>query len=127
LDAPSSGRPAGSGTEDFTADELAHALAESRRKAGDLMTVADSLDRKLPGTKAQLRDGIITFTKAQIISNATALLNVREARAAEKRVLGRAGRLTPGGLAAAIRQAVMEVAPKKAKEHREHAARQARV
>ena len=127
LDAPSSGRPAGSGTEDFTADEIAHALAESRRKAGELMTVADSLGSKLPGTKAQLRDGIITFTKAQIISNATALLNVREARAAEQRVLGRAGRLTPGGLKAAIRQAVMEVAPKKAKEHREHAAKQMRV
>src|SRR5690242_15401716 len=127
LDAPSSGRPAGSGTEDFTADEIAHALAESRRKAGELMTVADSLDGKLPGTRAALRDGVITLVKAQIISRAVAVLTAREARAAEQRVLGRAGRLTPGGLAAAIRQAVMEVAPEKAKDHREHAAKQARV
>jgi hypothetical protein len=127
LEVPSSGRPAGSGTEDFTADEVAHALAESWRKAGELMTVADSLGSKLPGTRAALRDGVITLVKAQIISRAVAVLTAREAQAAEKLVLGRAGRLTPGGLAAAIRQAVMEVAPKKAKEHREHAAKQARV
>ena len=127
LDAPSSGRPAGSGTEDFTADEIAHALAESRRKAGELMTVADSLGSKLPGTRAALRDGVITLVKAQIISNAVTVLSAREAKAAERRVLGRAGRLTPGSLREAIRQAVMEVAPKKAKDHREHAAKQARV
>jgi len=127
LEVPSSGRPAGIGPDDFCADEVAHALAESRRKAGDLMTVADSLDGKLPGTRAALRDGVITLVKAQIISRAVAVLTAREARAAEQRVLGRAGRLTPGGLSAAIRQAVMEVAPKKAKDHREHAARQARV
>jgi hypothetical protein len=127
LEVPSSGRPAGSGHDDFCADEIAHALAESRRKAGDLLTAADALDGKLPGTKAALRDGVITLVKAQIITRAVAVLTAKEARAAERRVLGRAGRLTPGGLAAAIRQAVMEVAPKKAKDHREHAAKQARV
>ncbi|HET9975649.1 MAG TPA: DUF222 domain-containing protein, partial [Streptosporangiaceae bacterium] len=127
LDVPSSGRPAGSGTEDFTADEIAHALAESRRKAGELMAVADSLDAKLPGTKTALRDGVITLAKAQIISNAVAVLTAKEARAAEQLVLGRAGRLTPGGLREAIAKAVMEVAPKKAEDRREHAAKQARV
>ena len=127
LDAPSSGRPAGSGTDDFCADELAHVLAESRRAAGDLMTTADRLDAKLPGTRAALRDGIITLIKARMITRAVAVLTAKEAGAAENRVLGRAGRLTPGGLSAAIRQAVMDVAPKKAKDQREHAARQARV
>jgi hypothetical protein len=42
-------------------------------------------------------------------------------------VLGRAGRLTPGGLREAIARAVLEVAPDKAKDRREHAARTARV
>ena len=37
------------------------------------------------------------------------------------------GRLTPGGLRAAIAHAVMEVAPEKAKERREAAAKDARV
>jgi hypothetical protein len=39
----------------------------------------------------------------------------------------RAGRLTPGSLRAAIKRAVMQVSPEKARQRREHAARQARV
>ena len=46
---------------------------------------------------------------------------------AEALVLGRAGRLTPGGLRAAIARAVMDVAPEKARKRREQAARDARV
>ena len=42
-------------------------------------------------------------------------------------MLGRAGRLTPGGLRAAIARAVMEVAPAKARRRREQAAKDARV
>src|SRR6185437_11594445 len=125
--APACGRPAGAGDDDFCADELAHALAESRRKAGELMTVADSLDAKLPGTRAALRDGVLTLVKAQIIAHAVTVLTAKEARAAEQLVLGRAGRLTPGGLREAIARAVLEVAPGKAKDRREHAARSARV
>ena len=42
-------------------------------------------------------------------------------------MLGRAGRLTPGSLRAAVASAVMEVAPDKARRRREAAARDARV
>ena len=62
-----------------------------------------------------------------IIARATAVLDPAEARAAEELVLDRAGRLTPGGLRAAIARAVMEVAPEKAKKRREVAAKFARV
>src|SRR5207247_7113041 len=65
--------------------------------------------------------------EAEIIVRATALLDPFEARAAEAGVLDRAARLTPGGLRAAIARAVMEVAPEKARERREAAARDARV
>ncbi len=65
--------------------------------------------------------------KAQIIAWATVLLDAEEARAAEELVLGRAGRLTPGGLRSAIAQAVMAVAPQKARKRREEAAKDARV
>src|SRR6185437_10862334 len=58
---------------------------------------------------------------------ATGLLDPAEAAAAEAEVLDRAGRLTPGSLRAAIARAVVEVAPKKAKERRETAERFARV
>jgi len=113
--------------DEFTADELAAALGESRGQADGLLTLAQALAVKLPGTRAALRDGVITRGKAEIIAWATALLDEAEARAAEQKVLDRAGRLTPGGLRAAIARAVIEVAPDKARQRREAAARDARV
>src|SRR5205809_8029065 len=65
---------------------------------------------------AAFRDGILRQSKVAIIARATAVLDPAEARAAERLVLDRAGRLTPGALRAAIARAVMEVAPKKAKK-----------
>ena len=55
------------------------------------------------------------------------MLDPGEARAAEGKVLDRAGRLTPGGLRSAIARAVMQVAPEKARRRREEAAKDARV
>jgi len=112
---------------EFIDDELASALAESRAAAGTLLDLARDLAVRLPGTAAALRDGIVSRYKAQLIAQATALLDKAESRAAEAAVLDRAGRLTPGGLRAAIARAVMEVAPEKAKERREAATREARV
>ncbi len=114
-------------TDEFTADDLAYALGESRGRAGALLTCARDLETRLPGTKAALRDGAITRYKAEIIMYATQLLDPAEARAAEAKVLDRAGRLAPSGLRAAIARAVMEVAPEKAQKRREQAARDARV
>src|ERR1700750_1120900 len=98
-----------------------------RAAAGTLLDLARDLAVRLPGTAAALRDGIVSRYKAQLIAQATALLDKAESRAAEAAVLDRAGRLTPGGLRAAIARAVMEVAPEKAKERREAATRGARV
>jgi hypothetical protein len=113
---------------EFTEDELGHVLAESRRRAEDLLTLAQALETRLPGTRAALRDGILTSAKAQIIVSLTALLDPDEARQAEAMVLDRAGRLTPGGLRAAIARVVIDVAPDKARKRREEAAnRDARV
>ena len=112
---------------EFTADEIAAALGESRTRGYDLLGLADHLDTRLPGTRAALLDGTISLGKARLIATATALLEPDEAAAAEDKVLDRAGRLTPGGLRAAIARAVIEVAPEKARERRETAARFARV
>ena len=113
--------------DEFAADLLAYSLAESRGHAEILLDLAQTLHTRLPGTLAALLDGTITRYKAEIITRATALLDDAEARAAEAEVLDRAGRLTPGGLRAAIARAVMEVAPKKARERRETAAKDTRV
>ena len=112
---------------EFTADQLAYALGESRARADDLLGLADHLQARLPGTAAALLDGTISLGKARVIATATALLDPAEARAAETKVLDRAAGLTPGGLRAAIARAVMEVAPEKAKKRREVAAKFARV
>jgi hypothetical protein len=112
---------------EFTADEIACALGESRSRAYELMDTADHLDTRLPGTRAALCDGTLSLYKARLIAAASALLDPAEARAAEGKVLDRAARLTPGALRAAIARAVMEVAPDKARRRRETAARDARV
>jgi uncharacterized protein DUF222 len=112
---------------EFTADELAYALGESRARADSLIGMAQAFEARLPGTAAALEDGSISRYKAEIIARATALLADGEARAAEAEVLDRAAGLTPAGLRAAIARAVMAAAPKTAKERRETAAKDARV
>ena len=92
-----------------------------------MLDLAWDLEVRLPGTKAAFRAGTLRHAKAQIIAWATAMLDPGEARAAEGKVLGRAGRLTPGGLRSAIARAVMEVAPQKARKRREDAEKDARV
>src|SRR6185312_13098475 len=101
--------------------------AESRSAADAVLGLAYDLEVKLPGTKAAFYDGVLRQSKVAIIARATAVLDPAEARAAERLVLDRAGRLTPGALRAAIARAVMEVAPEKAKKRREVAAKFARV
>jgi hypothetical protein len=112
---------------EFTRDQLAFALGESRAAADALLTVAWHLATRLDGTLGALRDGIITRNKAELIVRLTQYLDDDEARAVEAKILGRAGRLTPGSLRAALARAVMEVAPEKAKERREKAAKTAGV
>ena len=112
---------------EFTTDQVACALGESRWRADELMGTAGHLDSHLPGTNAALRDGTLSLGKARIIATATGLLDPDEARAAEAGVLDRAAALTPGGLRAAIARAVMEAAPEKARKRRETAVKFARV
>jgi hypothetical protein len=113
--------------DEFTTVEVSGVLAESRPGADALLGLAYDLAVRLPGTAAAFRDGILRQSKVAIIARATMLLDPAEARAAEQKVLDRAGRLTPGGLRAAIARAVMEVAPEKARQRREVAEKFARV
>ncbi len=113
--------------EEFTEAELTDALAETRWQAEAMLSLAHDLEVKLPGTRAAFRAGILRHSKVAIIAAALTALDPGEARAAEALVLGRAGRLTPGGLRAAVARAVIEVAPDKARKRRERAQRDARV
>jgi hypothetical protein len=112
---------------EFTRDQLAYALGESRGQADALLTLAWHLATRLTGTLDTLRDGTITRPKAELIVWPTRHLDDDEAAKVEAKVLGRAGRLTPAGLRSAVARAVMEVAPEKARKRREEAARDTRV
>jgi len=112
---------------EFTEVELADALAETRAAADGMLQLARDLEVRLPGTRAAFWSGVLRLSKVEIIARATAHLDPAEARAAEALVLGRAGRLTPGGLRAAIKRAAIEVAPGKAAERRDKERRNARV
>jgi hypothetical protein len=113
--------------DEFAVDELRMLLAEHRGAAEDLMSRAHDLAVKLPETMRLFLAGRLRESRVKIIVFATAPLDPAEARAAEQLVLGRAGRLTPGGLREAIARAVMEVAPEKARNRREAARKDARV
>jgi hypothetical protein len=129
---PEDGFEAGPGqmpgvVHEFTRDQLALALGESRAAADWLLTVAWHLATRLGGTLDALRDGTISRGKAELIVRLTGCLDAEEAAAVEAKVLDRAGRLTPGGLRSAVARAVLEVAPETARARRETAARFARV
>jgi hypothetical protein len=109
--------------DEFTGTEVAHTLADSRCSGEVLVETAYDLAGKLSGTMAALCAGQISEYKARIIQRATVNLDDAEAAAVEDLVLDRAGKLTPGGLRAAVNRAVMEVAPEKARKRREEAAR----
>ena len=109
------------GWDEFTVTELAGVLAEPRGAAGDMLDLACHLEVKLPGTKAAFRDGILRESKVEIIARATVRpghcgAGPRRGPRCRGDGAGRAGRLTPGGLRAAIVRAVMEVAPQKARK-----------
>ncbi len=115
------------GWEEFTGRELGPALGVSPGDAERTLGLALELKVYLPGTRAAFRSGILSRDKAQIIAAAITVLDPEEARAAEGMVLAQAGSLTPGALQAAIKRAVMEVNPDKAKKRREHMAKRTRV
>src|SRR5271155_2783807 len=129
---PAAGTPQGQARmpgcwAEFTDTELSHALADSRHAAEAILDLSWDLQVKLPGTLARYLAGRLRHSKVLIIAAATSVLDPAEARAAEAMVLGRAGRLTPGGLRAEVARAVAEVAPAKARKTREAAAKDARV
>jgi len=112
---------------DSAAAEVKWALAETGQVAGEVLGLAWDLDVKLPGTRALFREGRLRHSKVQVIARATAVLDADEAREAEKQVLDQAPGLSPGRLRNAIKRAVAAVAPEKARDRREHGAKNARV
>jgi hypothetical protein len=119
------GAPAGWGK--FCSDELAMAVANSQRAAERMLGVAYDLAFRLPGTAQALREGLIDSFKAQIIAEATRVLDNAGAATAESLVLADIAGKTPGQIRAMIGRAVLQVDPDAARQRREQAQRDARV
>jgi len=112
---------------DSASAEVKWALAETGQTADQMLDLAWDLAVKLPGTRALFRDGRLRHSKVVIIARQAAALDADEARQAEEQVLDQAPGLSPGQLRSRIKRAVARVAPKKAKDRREHGAKNARV
>jgi len=121
-----SGIPASSGK--FCADEVAVALSISRWAAERTTALARDLATCLPATNRALGEGVIDAYKAQVIAEATRVLNDAATAEAEASVFasGVAGK-TPGQIRALIARAVLKADPAGAKKRREQAQHDARV
>ena len=129
LEAGTSDGPAGApvGWGKFCSDELAVALASSQRAAERMLGVAYDLAFRLARTTQCLSEGLIDSYKAQIIAEATRVLDDAGAAAAESLVLADVAGKTPGQIRAMIGRAILRVDPDAARQRREQAQRDARV
>ena len=120
------GTPAG--WNKFCADEVAVALALSRRSAERMVPLAHDLATRLPLTRQALAEGIIGDYKAQVIAEATRVLDDAAAAEAEAAVMpdGVTGK-TPGQIRAAIGRAVVKADPDAARRRRAEAEKDPRV
>ena len=126
--APQPGRPPADRLQaDFAPNEIALALTLTGCSADYWMSLAVSLDSRLPATLAALAGGKIDLARAKLIDQYTTVLDDELARMVEARVLPKAERQTTGQLRAALLRAVLAVDPAAAEHRRKEAERNARV
>jgi ribosomal protein L12E/L44/L45/RPP1/RPP2 len=103
-------------------------MAVSRPAAERMLALAHDLAARLPRTARALHEGVIDVYKAQLIAEATRVLDDAAAAAAEAAIFGAEveGR-TPGQLRAAAGRAVLQADPAAARRRREEAQKDARV
>jgi hypothetical protein len=106
------------------AEEVALELGISTNAADGLITLAWTLERRLPLTAAALDAGILNFGKARMIAAETSVLSDEDARAAEALAAGMWAGKTWGQIHQRITRAVVEVDPDGAQKRREQAERE---
>ena len=112
----------------YCADELAVALSISRRSAERMIPLAHDLATRLPRTRHALAEGIIGDYKAQLIAEATRVLDDAAAADAEAAVVpGAVTGKTPGQIRAAIGRAALKADPGAAGKRRRDAEKDPRV
>lgn len=114
---------AGAGTTEFVGDEVAVALAVSRRSGEVLVERAVFLDAA-PEVGDALAAGALTVRKADALARGTAHLGEQDARTVHRAVLDRAPGLTVPQLRAAVRRAEILLDPAAAGRRHERARRE---
>jgi hypothetical protein len=104
--------------------EVSAQLGISLRAADALIDLAHTLEARLVLTGEALEAGVISLTKARIIAVATAVLDDKQAAAAETMIADQLAGKTPGQIAALIARAVVQVDPDGARKRRERAQRE---
>jgi hypothetical protein len=107
-------------TEDLN-EEIAMILAVSDRTADKLIDLAWRLQARLPLTWAALNGGVIDTYKAQIIADATVVLDDASAAEAEALVACKLMGRTPAAVGRLIDRAVIDADPDGARKRREEA------
>jgi hypothetical protein len=102
-------------------EEVADALAISRQAADQMIDTAWSLAARLPRTAAALRDGVIDYVKARIITEETGVLGDAAAATADAMVAAKLAGRTPGQIRKLIAKAASEADPQAAVKRREEA------
>lgn len=112
---------------EFSVDEIGAALCLTRRAADSDLGLALEIRERLPMVWEALQTGSIDLRKARTITTGTGHLPEEEARRVVERVIGQAGRLTTGQLAARIARLCVEADPESARTRYQEALEERRV
>ena len=112
---------------EFSVDEIGAALCLTRRAADSDLGLALEIRERLPMVWEALQTGSIDLRKARTITTGTGHLPEEEARRVVERVIGQAGRLTTGQLAARIARLCVEADPESARTRHQEALEERRV
>ncbi|HEX6519571.1 MAG TPA: DUF222 domain-containing protein [Streptosporangiaceae bacterium] len=105
-------------------EQVALELAITKNAADKLISLAWTLERRLPLTAAALDSGILNLPKARMVADETAVLSDADAREAEKLAAGTWQGKTWSQIRERIARAVVEVDPAGAEKRREQAERE---
>jgi hypothetical protein len=109
------------GWRDSLTEEVMQELAVSRSAADRMTDLAWTLEARLPGIGADLAAGIIDSYKAQVVADATAVLDDEQAARVDGLLAGKLGGKTPGEIGRLAGRAVSQADPEAAEKRREEA------
>lgn len=113
--------------QEAAAMELRAALRLTRRSADLKLELAHEVTNRLPSVGRAMARGELDVARARVLAHGTCHLTEDQARKVVEKVVGTAGQLTTGQLAAKVRRLAMAVEPEEAEQRYQTAVEQRRV